>query len=1004
MADSYNVVSQLPQHIVDTYPQFADFLTQYYAFLNDDGNPENILSNILKYGDIDTTIDSFKEHILDELMGDIPNNVLANRELLAKHIKELYSKTGTEDSYRLLFRILFNKEIDIYYPVDQVIKTSSEVWKQDVSFICHVVNTVPVDTVKMAIDNKILVTIGTKKLPVYVYDVVQLSYAQGGFNAFEFFIRTDFHDNFDNATSFTINKLSNITLVSGGSRYKDTDTIEINSVEGGGAQASLTTTNGVITSINLFNNGSGYIIPPIISVNSENGIGAYLTATLSTLYTGTILISPAKIKVLRSATEYQIGSSYPITDSTGINLVIQVNELNPDNTVKNFSILQFGQYYPAKFYKTIDRKLTVAKLSCGVNGTTGAINNVVINFGGKGYTVAPTVTVIGDGFGAVIIVSISAGLVVSPVIVNAGYGYTVPPAIVLDSSSIVISGDKSKLRRYQGIYEKSIGSLSSDMAIYDGYYYQTFSYELIVNELFDDYKSVLKKLVHPTSYAVWSAYDLQKVAQVQLNSYKIDIERGSSFTDVVAIAESDLIFDVTKALEESANIGETFSVGFTLAPIIESPSTASDSDFSIAVALATINETMTSTESIPLFDVGKNLAETMVGVETIEVDFVKDTITESVSSASDEFFSFYFDKDTISEIVSASGEVFEVDFVKSLISESVTSPEVFEVDFVKSLISESVSTATGEVVTPVLTTYTDAQVKRGYFGGGYDDNFAMIGIVDGFRYDTETLVSTTVTLTQPKIDMAGVNSNTHGYFAGGTGEVLIDSLSDISGIRFGAETTINVSSTLTTGTAFFAGVSSTDNGYFAGGIDSTFTTTNAIDKFEFISETISALASYLSIRRSGLTGVNSSTNGYFASGAGTGGANKTTVDKILFSADTVTTIAAILSPARTYGSAVNSTTKGYFAGGYTTAATNRIDTIDFSTDTITNTGSTLSIGRRTLTGVESETKGYFAGGADNSFAYTNVINAIEFATNTVTTPSATLSIPTSNLAGVNPRI
>jgi len=1012
MAASYNVVSQLPQHIVDTYPQFADFLTQYYAFLNEDGNPENILSNILKYGDIDTTIDSFKEHILDELMGDIPNNILADRALLAKHIKELYSKTGTEDSYRLLFRILFNKEIDVYYPGEQVIKTSSDVWKQDISFICHVVNTVPVDTVKLAINNTILVTIGNKKIPVYVYDVVQLTFPHTGFNIFEFFIRKDFNDNFENATTFTINKLSNITIINGGSRYKDADTVEINGINGGGAQASLTTTNGKITDINLFENGAGYISNPIISINSETGVGAYLTSTITSLYTGEILISPAKIEVIRSATGYRIGSAYPVgwiysTEGyVGIDLTLQVNELNADGTVKYFSILDFGQYYPAKFYKTIDINPTVAQLHCGINTATGEIENVTIDFAGKGYTVAPTLKVIGDGFGAEITVSLSGGTVISPVIVNAGYGYTVTPTIVLDDSSIVITGSNSKLRKYQGSYDKTTGTLSSDMAIYDGYYYQTFSYELIVNELFDDYKSVLKKLVHPTSYAVWSAYDLQKVAQVQVNSYKIDIERGSIFSETIAIAESDLVFDVTKVLEDFTNIGETFSVGFNLSPIVESPTITSDSDFTIAVSLATINENMTTSESIPLFDVGKNIPETIVNIETIEVDFIKDSILESVSTSSNEVFSFDFDKDTIIDVVSTSAtpEVFEFDFVKDTLLEFTLTSEVFEVDYIKSLITESVSTTSGEVVTPVLTTYTDAQVKRGYFGGGYGADFAMIGIIDGFRYDTEALVSTSAMLNLPKIDMAGVNSNTHGYFGGGTGESAPESLSDISGIRFGAETTINTSSTLTTGASLFAGVSSVDDGYFAGGIDSTFTTSNNIDKLEFFSETVTALASYLKVRRSGLTGVNSSTDGYFASGAGSGGANKTTVDKITFSTETVSSVTATLSPARAQGAAVNSATKGYFAGGYTTNAIARIDVIDFSTEAITNSGGTLSIARQTLTGIESATIGYFCGGTDNSFSYSDVINGIDFSTNTVTTPAATLSTTTSNLAGVNPRI
>lgn len=56
-----------------------------------------------------------------------------DKRKLLKNIKEFYRARGTEKSFRLFFRILFNEEIDFYYPRVDMLKPSDGKWFQDVS-------------------------------------------------------------------------------------------------------------------------------------------------------------------------------------------------------------------------------------------------------------------------------------------------------------------------------------------------------------------------------------------------------------------------------------------------------------------------------------------------------------------------------------------------------------------------------------------------------------------------------------------------------------------------------------------------------------------------------------------------------------------------------------------------------------------------------------------------------------------------------------------------------
>jgi len=124
--------SNLPEFIREDYQTFVAFIEAYYEFLE-----QNVILDFASVGDIDSTLDSFVQYFKNELALNFPVTQMDDRFLLPK-LKELYIAKGTEASYRLLFRLLYNKEIDIIYPSKQMLRVSDGKWVQDTSIFVNV--------------------------------------------------------------------------------------------------------------------------------------------------------------------------------------------------------------------------------------------------------------------------------------------------------------------------------------------------------------------------------------------------------------------------------------------------------------------------------------------------------------------------------------------------------------------------------------------------------------------------------------------------------------------------------------------------------------------------------------------------------------------------------------------------------------------------------------------------------------------------------------------------
>ncbi len=114
-----------------TYPLFLEFLKAYYEWAEEEGNYVDRLMILKDQRDVDEALEEFVRYFHSEFLPSIPTDVLADKRKLVKHIKSFYRARGSEKSFKLLFRILYDQAVDFYYPKVDVLRLSDGKWTTD---------------------------------------------------------------------------------------------------------------------------------------------------------------------------------------------------------------------------------------------------------------------------------------------------------------------------------------------------------------------------------------------------------------------------------------------------------------------------------------------------------------------------------------------------------------------------------------------------------------------------------------------------------------------------------------------------------------------------------------------------------------------------------------------------------------------------------------------------------------------------------------------------------
>lgn len=121
--------SQLPEYLRGSAPLFTAFIETYYRYVEQRENSVGMIQNRSLDIDIDETLDKYIHEFYTTYGEYIPSSMAMDRRNFIKLLSDVYNAKGTQKSLKLIFRALFNQDIKISYPSEQILRASDGVWE-----------------------------------------------------------------------------------------------------------------------------------------------------------------------------------------------------------------------------------------------------------------------------------------------------------------------------------------------------------------------------------------------------------------------------------------------------------------------------------------------------------------------------------------------------------------------------------------------------------------------------------------------------------------------------------------------------------------------------------------------------------------------------------------------------------------------------------------------------------------------------------------------------------
>jgi hypothetical protein len=122
------VPQQLPDYVSEFYPLFVIFVVKYYEWMEQQGNAQNVIQNIILNADIDTTASSLATKFLSSYLPGMPQTSAANQAFLVKHFRDYFNTKGSVSSFEFFFQSFFDDQASIKLPGNSLFKTSDGNW------------------------------------------------------------------------------------------------------------------------------------------------------------------------------------------------------------------------------------------------------------------------------------------------------------------------------------------------------------------------------------------------------------------------------------------------------------------------------------------------------------------------------------------------------------------------------------------------------------------------------------------------------------------------------------------------------------------------------------------------------------------------------------------------------------------------------------------------------------------------------------------------------------
>lgn len=258
------VDAQLPNFIRNDYPVFVEFLKAYYDYLD----TQKIHRNIESLRDIDTTLTDFVGLLKNELAQAVPN--YATDKFYLPLQGQHYITRGTEESYKLLFKMLLEKDVEIIYPSESVLRVSDGKWTQDISVFVRVT----AGDVNSIVGKFVYITAANKNVRIYVERINRISstiyelfFSRNYFGTFAVGNRI----NFGTFKSVIVPTTVSAKIIKKGVGFKLGQIFALKTNTGSGtiAKVSKVGVGGTVEQLQFIEFGTGYLAGSYYSLSSK---------------------------------------------------------------------------------------------------------------------------------------------------------------------------------------------------------------------------------------------------------------------------------------------------------------------------------------------------------------------------------------------------------------------------------------------------------------------------------------------------------------------------------------------------------------------------------------------------------------------------------------------------------------------------------------------------------------------------------------------------------------
>jgi len=456
--------------------------------------------NIWNLQDIDRTLDEYVDFFMKEFIEGYPLafpsesestdiDVPEFKKFLVKNSRDFYQSKGTEDSFKYFFRTIFNEEVQIHYPKDDILKPSDNTYLKTKSILLNPNLSLIPDIVSKRIVGSIS---GTK---AYVESIV--SSKLGGYEVFEivlneFGISGDFQEG------------ENIFL-------EDDNSLVIGSVHKGALDVQIFDTEEIFDlEQSFFIDRNGQLIEPKNIQNID--LNTFIELRVCELHSDNI----KEIDVISGGSNYSVGD-----------------------------VLEFDNQ---DCFRSIGPKRPITATVEEVD-SNGSITKVKVHCVGKNYIKFPKIVKIGNSNITTETFSFVGGKIGKlkfVKVVNRGIKYTGSDYYDIDlnsSGSNNIRVNLGCIFNDGGKFLNRNSFVSDTKYIQDSFYYQAYSYLLKISLQVHKFKDLLKRLVHPAGTEMFGELSIEKREDVKVSLKEVQSNLEIVLWDYIGKYSNVLIKD-----------------------------------------------------------------------------------------------------------------------------------------------------------------------------------------------------------------------------------------------------------------------------------------------------------------------------------------------------------------------------------------------------------------------------------------------------------------------------